>query len=503
MLRRTRWLAWKAGKLLALVAVTIGVTLLIARAYTSLQGPPLRPWHTFTPDELSAKALDRSDWGDYLAAENEIFAAVEANVTNKLDDEDKYPANRYFDGSPLYPPKFATNWNHSYILEPEGEPKGAVVLLHGLTDSPYSLRNIAELYQQRGFVAVALRVPGHGTVPGGLTQIVWEDWLAATRLAVRTAVARVGEGKPLHIVGYSNGGALALKYALDTLYQPELPAPTQVVLLSPMIGVTTFARFAGLAALPSYFPAFVKTSWLDILPEYNPFKYNSFPVNAARQSYRLTAALQAEVEEAVRSGDIKRLPPVLTFMSAVDHTVDAHAAVSAVYDKLPKNGSELVLFDLNRIVNFDLLIRNRADAALGSLTGKPPRNYRLSVISNAGQAGGAVYEAATDAGGTEETIRPLGMWYPADVFSLSHIALPFPADDPLYGGTPDPAKRNEFGINLGSLALRGEIGVLAVSSDTLLRISYNPFFPYLLERVNGTIGGNSEAGASTGATATP
>jgi alpha-beta hydrolase superfamily lysophospholipase len=501
MLRRTRWLAWKAGKLLALVAVTIGVTLLAARAYTSLQGPPLRPWHTFTPDELSARALDGADWGDYLAHEDEIFADVEANVTQKLESEDEYPANRYFDGSPLYPARFPTNWNHSFILDPEGEPKGAVVLLHGLTDSPYSLRDIADLYRQRGFVAVALRVPGHGTVPGGLTQIVWEDWLAATRLAVRTAVARAGAGKPLHVVGYSNGGALALKYALDTLYDPELAAPTQIVLLSPMIGVTTFARFAGLAALPSYFPAFVKTSWLDVLPEYNPFKYNSFPVNAARQSYRLTAALQTEVEEAVSSGDIKRLPPVLTFMSAVDHTVDAHAAVSRVYDKLPRNGSELVLFDLNRIVNFDLLIRNRADAALGSLTGTPPRNYRLSVVSNAGQAGGAVYEAVTNAGSTEETMRPLGLSYPVDVFSLSHIALPFPPDDPLYGGAPDPSRRNEFGINLGSLALRGEIGVLAVSSDTLLRISYNPFFPYLVERVSGTIGVQGDEAAE--ATAAP
>jgi hypothetical protein len=35
-------------------------------------------------------------------------------------------------------------------------------------------------------------------------------------------------------------------------------------------------------------PSFAKAAWLDIVPEFNPFKYNSFPVNGARQSWRVT-----------------------------------------------------------------------------------------------------------------------------------------------------------------------------------------------------------------------
>ena len=91
------------------------------------------------------------------------------------------------------------------------------MLLHGLTDSPYSLRHIARRYRDRGFVAVAIRMPGHGTVPAALTDIEWEDWDAATRLAVREARRRAGPSTPLHIVGFSNGGALAVKYALDAI----------------------------------------------------------------------------------------------------------------------------------------------------------------------------------------------------------------------------------------------------------------------------------------------
>ncbi len=97
-------------------------------------------------------------------------------MTDKLDPESRDPANRYFADSPIYPGKFAQDWNRSYILEPAGAPVGAVVLLHGLTDSPYSLRHIARRYRDDGYVAVAIRLPGHGTVPSGLTDVEWEQW---------------------------------------------------------------------------------------------------------------------------------------------------------------------------------------------------------------------------------------------------------------------------------------------------------------------------------------
>lgn len=68
-----------------------------------------------------------------------------------------------------------------------------------------------------------------------------------------------------------------------------------------MIGVTSFARFAGIAGWPAIFPAFAKAAWLGIVPEFNPFKYNSFPVNAARQSYLLTSVLQQHIARDARN----------------------------------------------------------------------------------------------------------------------------------------------------------------------------------------------------------
>ena len=238
-------LRW-AKRLLLLVAIA-AVTLLVGRIVQSERGPPLELWQTFVPDEPHAAEIDRLDWNGYLAAEARVFASVRKEVTDKLGEQNRRPDDRYFAESPVYPGHFARDWNRSYVLEPDGPPKGAVVLLHGLTDSPYSLRHIADRYRDLGYIAIGLRLPGHGTVPGALTATKWQDWLAAARLAVREARRRVGASAPLHLVGYSMGGALAVKYALDAIDDPQVTRPDRIVLISPMIGINSLARFAGLA----------------------------------------------------------------------------------------------------------------------------------------------------------------------------------------------------------------------------------------------------------------
>ena len=52
----------------------------------------------------------------------------------------------------------------------------------------------------------------------------------------------------------------------------------------------------------------------------------------------------------------------------------------------------------------------------------------------------------------------------------------------------EPDKSEEFfGVHLGAIAPRGERGVLILNLDALLRVSSNPFFPYLLERIDQAI----------------
>src|SRR5512137_1857298 len=273
-----RWA--KRGAVLAAVVV---VTLFVGRIVETQRGPALRVWHTYVPEEMTVEEMEKGDWAGYVKAEAALFDRLATTLKQELEPEDRIPGNRYFDGSPIYPPRFEQDWNRSYVLEPDGPPLGAVVFLHGLTDSPYSLRHIARRYRAEGWVAVAPRLPAHGTVPAALATVQWEEWLAATRLAVREARRLAGPSAPLQIVGFSNGGALAMMYALDALGDKTLPRPERLILISPMIGITSFARFAGLAGLPAALPRFAKAAWLANLPEFNPFKYNSFPVNGATQ----------------------------------------------------------------------------------------------------------------------------------------------------------------------------------------------------------------------------
>lgn len=465
--------------LIKLVCLSL-VILLGLRILDSQRGPALELWHTYVPKEKHAKELDTLNWVQYVGIENTLFDAVRTEVTEKLTSKQRIPGNRYFSGSPVYPEKFSTDWNRSYILEPQGPAVGAVVLLHGLTDSPYSLRHIAKRYVAHGYVAIAIRLPAHGTVPAALTDVKWEDWSAATRLAVREARRRIGPSQPLHLVGFSNGGALALKYALDSLENKQLTKPDKIILISPMIGITRFARFAGFAALPAILPPFAKAAWLGILPEFNPFKYNSFPVNGASQSHRLTAALQQQIVRLANEGRLIKLPSVLTFQSVVDFTVSTRAIITAFYANLPANGSELVLFDLNRAAKLGLLLRPSADTAVTRLLNAPPRKFRSVIITNANDGSIDVVERVTEAGTVTEQVTPLGLAYPRDVYSLSHVAIPFPINDSLYGLAPDS---KEYGVQLGTIASRGERQVLIVSLDSILRLSSNPFFPYLIKRI--------------------
>jgi len=161
--------------------------------------------------------------------------------------------------------------------------------------------------------------------------------------------------------------------------------------------------------------------------------------------------------------------------------VSTRAIVSALYAHLPANGSELVLFDINRTVRFGPLLRNSADTALARVVPSGPRRYRLTIITNADDESDNVIERVTEADSRAEKSRHLGLSYPPGFYSLSHVALPFPVSDALYGAEPDMSEN--FGENLGTLAPRGERNVLIVSLDSLMRASSNPFFPYMMDRI--------------------
>ena len=87
-----------------------------------------------------------------------------------------------------------------------------------------------------------------------------------------------------------------------------------------------------------------------------------------------------------------------------------------------------MLFDRNSNSKLGELLRPAADLALGRLLPPPPLPFRLTIIANADPGTAEMVERIAEPGEAQSIQIPLNQTYPRNVFSLSHVALPFPTD---------------------------------------------------------------------------
>jgi len=451
--------------------------LIVAVAYLNNQ-PDLKIWHTVKLDTEYTETTPVKNFADYLALEERLFKQLKEHVYDKVKPEDQFSLNRYSRGSEADPDQWSPNWNHSFELSTD-TPAVGVLLLHGMSDAPYSLHNLGTRLHAEGAHVVGLRIPGHGTAPSGLDKVRWQDMAAAVKLAVKHLHEKVG-GRPVYIVGYSNGGALALHYALSVIEDPTLPPVKKLVLISPEIGVTKMAALAVWQERIGHILGLEKLRWNDVLPEYDPFKYNSFAINAGDQAYRLTIENRKRLDALAKSEKLDQLPPILAFQSVLDATVSAPALVEELFEKLPDRGHELVGFDINRIVIVEQMLKSDPKVNIDKIINNKNNRFIFSLVTNDNENSEQVIVRTREPGQAEIIQTDIDLTWPSDVFSLGHIALPFPAQDPLYGAGK---QKDDSGLQLGSLAIRGERGMLRVPASDMLRIHWNPFYPYLERRV--------------------
>lgn len=454
------------------MAIVIVVSALNAR-------PVLQVWHSAELDEEFTADSSVDSFAQYLALEGRLFAQLRRVVYDQADGLPLRQINRYQSGSVADPGRWERDWNRSFEMA-QDNPIAGVLLIHGMSDSPYSMRTLAERVHGAGAYALGLRVPGHGTAPSSLRDVKWQDMAAAVRLASRH-VQEQAPGAPLVIIGYSNGGALAIQYALEALEDEDLPLPARIVLLSPEIGLTALASLAVWQERLGHLLGLEKLAWNSIVPEYDPFKYGSFALNAGKQAYLITCAIQKRMTRIAATGGLDRFPPTLAFQSAVDATIRAPAIVSGLFDRLPAGGHELVLFDINRYTEIEPLLVADPTGWIKQMLGGRDHPFTISALVNESRATEAVTVRRMAPGmSSAETVPQPGLRWPPGIFSLSHVALPFPPDDPVYGG---PDAGDSPGIHLGDLALRGERGVLQVSGTDMLRLRWNPFYDHMAARI--------------------
>jgi alpha-beta hydrolase superfamily lysophospholipase len=439
--------------------------------------PELKVWHEVKlNNEFTANSPAKS-FEDYLAIEDQLFVQLYERVYKRIASEDRRHINRYHRNSLSDPGRWSFNWNRTFEFSTD-VPRAGVLLLHGMSDSPYSMRILGKRMHSAGAWVIGLRLPGHGTAPSGLVRVKWEDMSAAVRLAVLHLREKVGES-PLFLVGYSNGGALAVNYALSMLEDSTLPQVSGLVLISPSIGVTPVAALAKWQERLGRLVGLNKLAWNSILPEYAPFKYNSFAVNAGNQVYRITNEIRSRLEALGAARKLNRFPPTLAFQSVVDATVSTQAVSNGLFKKLPVNGHELVLFDINRVPEVEQILIKDPKTAIDAMFQDLNLPFTFSLVTNASKKSYDMIVRQKQAENSKINETSLDLKWPQGLYSLSHVALPFPINDPLYGKFKPG---NSTVIYLGNADLRGERGVLQIPAEDMLRLRWNPFYPYLEKR---------------------
>lgn len=493
-----RWLRRALiGVACLLLAVAGGFT-----GYALLALPALEPWHTEVLDgEFDADEHAALDFAGYQALEGALFEQSARWIAQQADHP-RLRATRFDPQGVSQRLAQGAPYNRSYRLAvTQGPVRGTALLVHGLTDSPYSVRALAEALHAQGIEVTALRLPGHGTLPSMLTRVRLEDWEGALRLAVRDVAARTPAGAPFYLGGYSTGGTLVLNHALQALDDPALRRPDRLLLIAPAVEITAAAFFANVMDIAAVLPggALQKVKWQAVLPEYDPYKFNSFPVNATRQVRNATRALQASLAKVAQQGRLRELPPVLAWQSLVDSTIGTRPLVDRVFARLDDPAHRLVLFDVNRYRGL-APVSSDAPRVLRERVLAQPRRWQLALVTNrdedsvdvravnveAGSLAGASARDATPASAADPAaVDAAALRWPNDVISLSHVALPFRPDDPVYGVLPGSGAN---GLpSLGSLALRGEEGALQFPLGSLARLRSNPFWAVIEDQVRQAV----------------
>ena len=176
----------------------------------------------------------------------------------------------------------------------------------------------------------------------------------------------------------------------------------------------------------------------------------------------------------------------------LDSTVSTGDVVHALFDHLPANGSELVLFDINRGIVLAPLLTQAAIGFADTLRGDAARRYRLTLISNARPDTFEVVERSYAPGPRCPRARARPLIPAGRVFADARgPALP--------DGRPAVRPATAHGRGLWhsprNPSLHGERGALVINADVLLRLNCNPFFPYLIGRVGQTL--ETSAGQTT------
>jgi esterase/lipase len=202
--------------------------------------------------------------------------------------------------------------------------KAAVLLIHGLTDSPYLFHDLANSFVEQGISVRTLLLPGHGTAAEALVDIDQADWRQAASYAIKSMF---NDFDNVYLGGFSTGGALVVDYLnRNTLNETEQQKLKGVMLWSPASEAK--ASMAWAAKYVSWFK-----DYLDEAADIDFAKYESFPANAGAQVHALMKRIAPKKLKGLSN------TPFFVVASEVDQTINTEATVNMLARWHAQNGA--------------------------------------------------------------------------------------------------------------------------------------------------------------------
>lgn len=217
----------------------------------------------------------------------------------------------------------------------DGGPTG-ILLLHGFTGSPKSMKPWGERMAAEGHSVRVPRLPGHGTRWQDMNLTRWEDWYAEADRAfgeLQKSCERV------FVFGLSMGGSLTLRLA-----EQHGDAIRGIVLVNPAVHSERPDRFL-LPVLQVFVPSFPGISNDIKKPGQDEGAYDKIPLKAA---HSLTALWKLVKQDLPRVQQ-----PLLLFRSEVDHVVEASNSRYILDHVSSTDTTEVVLKDSFHVATLD------------------------------------------------------------------------------------------------------------------------------------------------------
>lgn len=195
----------------------------------------------------------------------------------------------------------AEPWSHI------GTSTSGVLVVHGFTGSPGSVRGVAQACADAGFHVELPQLKGHGSEVADMLPTRWTDWLADAEAAYQSLRQRCST---IVVIGLSMGGTLTLWLAA---HHPELAG---IVCINPLAQPLADEMLAGLEALISGGVETMESIGSDIAdPSAMEISYDATPTSPL-----LSLFVDGVSEIATKYSAIR--VPMLLLNSITDHVVD-------------------------------------------------------------------------------------------------------------------------------------------------------------------------------------